>query len=144
MRAVTQVSKVLLCLSLAVPVLAQNPSAAPAKGGAASASAKPQGKKLKVDRFIAELDKNKDGCISHDEWAGAGLDVSNFTFLEQQAAKRDCVTAKELLIGPPPDGMDSNGDGYLTVAKMLAYSKAHPAPAGGPDGPPAGSGAQNK
>ena len=102
--------------------------------------AQPKGKMLNVDPFIAELDKNKDGCISHDEWAGAGLDEFNYKMLEQQGVKRDCVTKPELLKGPPPDGMDSNGDGYLTVAKMLAYSKAHPQGPGGPGGaPPAGA-----
>jgi hypothetical protein len=126
MRVLTKFSGILLCVGLATPILAQNPPAAPAK---------PTGKYLKVDRFIAELDTNKDGCISHDEWVGAGLDEFNYKMLEQQAAKRDCVTATELLKGPPPDGMDSNGDGYLTVAKMLAYSKAHPMPKGGPGGP---------
>jgi hypothetical protein len=140
MRFVPSLPVILLCSALAVPVLAQ----APPQSKSTQTGTAPKGTRLKVDRFIAELDKNKDGCISHDEWVGAGLEEFNFKMLEQQAAKRDCVTETELLKGPSPEGMDTNGDGYLTVAKMLAYSKAHPMPAGGPDGPAPANAAPQK
>jgi hypothetical protein len=104
-------------------VFAQPPQAATPQSQSATAPSQNTGKKLNVDRFLAELDVNKDGCISQKEWVGAGLPEFHFQTLSAQAEKSDCVTKKEMLIGNPPDGIDINGDGYLTVAEMIEYTK---------------------
>jgi len=105
----------------------------------------------KSDKLIAEVDTNKDGCLSKAEWVAAGLPDGTYSILEGQAAVRDCVTDKELTKGPAPAGLDTNGDGYITVAKLraqLAKNGSEPGgggaaggqggPGGGPGGAPGG------
>ena len=116
-------------------VFAQTPPAAAPQGQPSAAPSQSTGKKLNVDRFVAELDVNKDGCVSQKEWVGAGLPEFHFQALSAQAEKKDCVTKKELLIGNPPDGIDINGDGYLAVAEMIEYTKKTSGGGGGNSGP---------
>jgi len=87
----------------------------------------------KSDKLIAELDTKHDGCIHKEAWIAAGLPEGTYSILEGQAAVRDCVTAKELTKGPAPAGLDTNGDGYITVAKLKAQlAKSGTEPGGGP------------
>jgi hypothetical protein len=108
---------------LSTTAMAQQPQAATTQTSAPAKSEQDKSKKLNVDKFVDELDKNRDGCVSHSEWVNAGLLEFNFEALSAQAEKKDCVTKKELLIGNPPDGIDINGDGYITVAEMIEYSR---------------------
>ena len=113
MRISTIVIGIALSTTLSLPMSAQN-----------------TGTKLNPDKMIAELDANKDGCISRQEWAAGGLPDPIYSILEGQASKRDCVTAVELTKGDAPAGIDTDGDGYLSVAEMKAYTASHPAPDG--------------
>jgi hypothetical protein len=88
--------------------------------------------------MMAELDTKHDGCIHKQAWLDAGLPEAIYSTLEGQADKRDCVTGKELTKGPSPAGIDTNGDGYMTVEKLKAYVAVHgtePGTGGGPGGP---------
>jgi|WetSurSiteA1Bulk_404760.scaffolds.fasta_scaffold43695_2 hypothetical protein len=118
-------------------VLAQPPQVSSPQVSVSLASEQGRSKKLNVDRFVAELDTDKDGCVKHAEWVSAGLHEFNFQALSAQAEKNGCVTKRELLKGDPPGGIDINGDGNLTVAEMLEYQKkisGAPAPAAVPPG----------
>ena len=101
------------------------PQGAPGPGPAPGSAGQSSGVHLKPDKMIAELDTNHDGCISKKEWTSAGLPEAIYGTLEGQAEKRDCVTAKELTKGPAPAGIDTNGDGYMTVQKLKDYVKTH-------------------
>jgi hypothetical protein len=86
----------------------------------------------KSDKLIAELDTKHDGCIHKEAWIAAGLPEGTYSILEGQAAVRNCVTATELTKGPAPAGLDTNGDGYITVAKLKdQLSKGGSEPGGG-------------
>jgi hypothetical protein len=119
---------------------------APQVGGQASAQGGATASGMvyyKSDKMIAELDTKHDGCIHKQAWVAAGLPEATYSILEGQAAVRDCVTAKELTKGPAPAGLDTNGDGYITVAKLKAQlAKGGNEPGGGGPGSPSGQGGQ--
>lgn len=123
MRVAFIIIGIMLYTSLPVSVPAQPPQSSSPQSSTDAASNQGKGKKLNVDRFVAELDTNKDGCISHKEWTAPGLGDFHFQALSGQAEKNDCVTKRELLIGDPPDGIDLNRDGYLTVSEMIEFTK---------------------
>jgi hypothetical protein len=110
-------------LVFASSIWAQN--GAPPQQAPAAAEGQSQGVMLKPDKMIAELDTNHDGCVSKQEWTSAGLPEAIYNTLEGQAAKRDCVTAAEFTKGPAPAGIDTDGDGYLSVQELKAYVKNH-------------------
>jgi len=123
MRVAFIIIGIILYMSLPASVPAQAPQSSSPQSSTDTASQQGKGKKLNVDRFVAELDTDKDGCISHTEWIAPGLGEFHFQALSGQAEKNDCVTKRELLIGDPPDGIDLNGDGYLTVSEMIEFTK---------------------
>lgn len=73
--------------------------------------------------FIAEVDRNKDGCASHDEWFGLGLPKSAYDMLKDA---KGCVTLKAMTDTPAPPGIDLNGDGKVTVAEFLEFDRRGP------------------
>lgn len=87
-----------------------------------NATAKP----LDVTGFFADVDKDHDGCVTANEWYGLGLPKSAFDNLVDV---NGCITLAHLQSVAPPPGIDTNGDGKLTVAKFLAFAKKPPAPA---------------
>jgi hypothetical protein len=135
---------VILFTLASTSVQAQPPQPSSPQGSTAPTTQQGKSKKLNVDRFVSELDTNKDGCVRHTEWVAPGLGDFNFQALSGQAEKNDCVTKRELLIGDPPDGIDLDGDGYLTVTEMIGYTKitsGGSGPGSAPQGsmPPAGA-----
>lgn len=92
---------------------AQSPVSAPAPAPAA-------GKTMDVRPFIAAIDRNRDGCASREEWQRAGAPLSSYDMLKDA---RGCVTAEAMAKVPAPDGIDTNGDGRLTLAEMKAFDK---------------------
>jgi hypothetical protein len=82
-------------------------------------------KPLDVTGFFAEVDKDHDGCITAKEWYGLGLPKSA---LDNLLDANGCITLAHLQSVAPPPGIDTNGDGKLTVAEFLAFAKKPPAP----------------
>jgi len=78
------------------------------------------GKLMDASGFIAEIDRNGDGCASHAEWKRAGAPESSYQGLKDD---KGCVTAAHMNTVPGPDGIDTNGDGKLTLAEMKAFDK---------------------
>jgi len=105
---------VLFCLAIALPAFAQQPASGATQGGSA--------KKINLDKseLYNAIDKNKDGCMSYEEWHGAGMPDSSFKML----AKNGCVTAKIMEDnGDPSTDLDANGDGKITLEEFKAFDK---------------------
>lgn len=91
-----------------------------ALAAASAVSAQPAPRTMDVSGFIAEIDHNHDGCASRAEWRRAGAPMSSFEGLKDG---RGCVTAAHMATVPAPEGIDTNGDGRLTLAEMKAFDK---------------------
>lgn len=107
----------LFCLAIALPAFAQGPADAP-QGAAPGSSAA----KINLDKseLYKAIDKNKDGCMSYEEWHGVGMPDSSFKML----AKDGCVTAKIMEDnGDPSTDLDGNGDGKITLEEFKVFDK---------------------
>jgi len=127
---------VVVSLALAAPALAQNApaGAAPDQKGGATA-------KINLDKseLYKAIDKNKDGCMSYEEWHAVGMPDSSYKML----AKDGCVTKKIMEDnGDPSTSLDANGDGKITLEEFLAFDKKGSG-GGGQGGAPAGGGQQS-
>ncbi|MCA0242149.1 MAG: TonB-dependent receptor [Proteobacteria bacterium] len=87
---------------------------------ATAAAAQPAGKTMDVRPFFSEVDLDGDGCATREEWQRAGAPMSSYEMLKDA---RGCVTVEAMSKVPAPDGIDTNGDGRLTLAKMKAFDK---------------------
>ena len=138
MRTNSVIAAAIVCLVLEIPALTQNaPPPAPSQNGSASATTTVPKKKMNAERVIQELDTNHDGCVSHEEWKAAALGEDHYQAL---ANAKGCVTREAMEKNQPPAEMDTNGDGYLTVAKMKAFA-AKQSGAGPQSAAPQGQGA---
>lgn len=86
----------------------------------AQAPAKTAAKKLNIEPFIAEVDVNKDGCMSAEEWKKAGAPQSSFDSMKDS---KGCVMADKMRATEAPPDIDLNGDGKLTLAEMKEFDK---------------------
>jgi hypothetical protein len=78
------------------------------------------GKTMDVTGFIAEVDRNHDGCASRAEWQRAGAPMSSYEMLKDA---QGCVTAAAMGAVAAPEGIDANRDGKLTLAEMKAFDR---------------------
>lgn len=135
MRFLTIIFVLAICLSLSMPVFAQNPPQgdAPPQGGGMA------GKNFKVDLFVSKVDTNKDGTMSKEEWTAAGLIDTPFNMCDSD--KDNQITTAEMAACGLPEGMDANGDNALTVDEMIEFDKKMASGGGGPGGPAGPGGA---
>ena len=70
--------------------------------------------------FALEVDTDKDGKMSREEWTSKGLPISSFDGFEKG---RGFVTLEDYQKNPAPPGIDLNGDGKLTVAEFVEFDK---------------------
>jgi hypothetical protein len=112
MRIWTIIVEALICLALTVPVLAQGP---PPQGAGMAM------KNFKVDAFVKQVDTNKDGSMTKEEWKAAGLADMPFTLCDTN--KDNKITIKEMAVCGLPEAMDINGDGALIVNEMIEFDK---------------------
>jgi hypothetical protein len=87
------------------------------------------------DPLIAAIDTNGDGRMSYEEWHAKGMPDSSWKMLN----KDGYITKAIMLANGPPDGIDLNGDGVLTLAEFLEFDRRGPggAPGAGTAGPAA-------
>jgi hypothetical protein len=104
---------VLVFLSLAMPVMAQE-TPPPGPGMAM--------KPFNVEAFVEQVDKDKDGSMSKEEWKAAGLVDLPFTFCD--ASKDGILSAKEMADCRLPEAMDTDKDGVLLVDEMIEFDKS--------------------
>jgi hypothetical protein len=129
MRIWTIIFAAIVCMILAMPVLAQNP---PRQGAHLRKAAGMTGKNFKVDSFVSRVDTNKDGSMTKEEWKAAGLIDTPFTMCDSN--KDNKITTAEMAACGLPEGMDANGDSALTVDEMIEFDKKMAAGGGGPGG----------
>lgn len=76
---------------------------------------------LDISPYVAEVDADGDGCMSHEEWVvKAGAPLSSYDMLKNE---QGCVTFERMFNESAPGGIDADGDGRLTLAEMLEFDK---------------------
>ncbi|MFC1495670.1 hypothetical protein ACFL6W_10345 [Thermodesulfobacteriota bacterium] len=100
----------ILCYSL--PTLAQD---GPPKGPAMAM------KQYKVEAFVKQVDADRNGSMSKEEWKGAGLVELPFNFCD--ADRDDKLSKKEMGECELPEAMDIDSDDVLTVGEMIEFDK---------------------
>lgn len=103
---------VLVFLTLAMPVMAQD---TPPPGPSMAM------KQFNVDAFVKQVDTDKDGSMSKEEWKAAGLVDMPFTFCD--TSKDGKLSAKEMADCQLPEAMDTDKDGVLLVDEMVEFDK---------------------
>ena len=73
-----------------------------------------------VSPFVSEVDANHDGKMTRAEWQAKAMPESSFNMFEKG---RGYVTQFDYENNSPPDGIDLNGDGKLTVGEFVAFDK---------------------
>jgi Ca2+-binding EF-hand superfamily protein len=112
MRKMIKMIQTLAIVSLAIPVMAQD--APPPGPGMAM-------KQYNVDEFVKQVDTDKDGSMSKEEWKDAGLIEMPFAYCD--ANKDDKLSEKEMADCRLPEAMDLDGDGVLMVGEMIEFDK---------------------
>jgi hypothetical protein len=105
-------------MALAMPCIAQQ-GGAPSGGSGGGSSANTV--TLKVDGLFNEIDTNKDGKISKEEWKAAGL--LEMIFSKINASNSGSITLQELASTKLPETMDANKDGILSLEEWKAFDK---------------------
>ena len=70
--------------------------------------------------LITSIDVNRDSCASHAEWRRVGAPESAYQMLKDG---KGCVTVERMNAETPPPGIDTNGDGKVTLAELRAFDK---------------------
>jgi hypothetical protein len=130
-----------LLLFLSGECFAQATGAA-TQGGAPPAGAAPGGQsgaKLDQTPMFNEIDKNKDGKATAEEWKAAGAPDMIFQMVD--ANKDSQVTLEELSASSPPADVDKDKDGKATLKEVKDFMASMPAQGSGgaPGGAPGGT-----
>ena len=80
----------------------------------------------------ASIDTNKDGKMTKEEWLAAGAPIASFQMFTERS-KNDYVTVEEFLKETPPNGVDLDCDGKITIEEFHTFGLQGP-PGGAPGG----------
>jgi hypothetical protein len=109
------------------------------KGGTTTAGAAPGGQsgtKLDQTPMFNEIDKDKNGKMTSEEWKAAG--APDMVFQMSDANKDNQVTLEELNASSPPADVDKDKDGKATLKEVKDFMASMPAQGGGAPGSTAG------
>ena len=87
--------------------------------------------------IVDAIDKNKDGKMTKEEWLAAGAPIASFQMFTERS-KKDYVTREEFLKEAPPNGVDANCDGKITIEEFHTFGLQGPPGGGAKGGAPAG------
>ena len=87
--------------------------------------------------IVASIDADKDGKMTKDEWNKAGAPIASYQMFTEKS-KKDYVTKDEFMKETPPNGVDLNCDGKITIEEFHTFGLQGPPGGGGSGGAPAG------
>jgi EF hand domain-containing protein len=97
----------------------------------------PDGRKADASPIVDAIDTNKDGKMTHEEWQAAGAPEASWNMFmkKDKIRKQGYITREDFLSETPPNGIDTNCDGKITIEEFRATKKWKMGP-GGPRGAP--------
>jgi hypothetical protein len=97
----------------------------------------PDGRKADASPIVDAIDTNKDGKMTHKEWQAAGAPEASWNMFmkKDKIKKQGYITREDFLSETPPNGIDTNCDGKITIEEFRATKKWKMDP-GGPGGAP--------
>jgi hypothetical protein len=95
------------------------------------------GAKLDQTPMFNEIDKNKDGKATSEEWKASG--APDMVFQMADTNKDSQVTLEELNTSSPPSDVDKDKDGKATLKEVKDFLAAMPAQGGSPSGAAGGA-----
>lgn len=104
----------------------------------------PDGRKPDASPIADAIDTNKDGKLTHEEWEKAGAPEPSWNMFMGKADTKaqGYITRAQFLAETPPNGIDANCDGKITLEEFLATKKWNmggPGAAAPQGGPPQGA-----
>ena len=95
-----------------------------------------EGRTYDATPIVNAIDTNMDNIMTHEEWTRAGAPEPSWEmFMGMDKEKKGYITREEFLAESPPDTIDKNCDGYITIWEFRAFAQMGP-PGGAPPGPP--------
>jgi hypothetical protein len=119
MRSANTLIVSLFCLVLAAPVLAQDKLHQGVQQGGGSSGTPSDAIYLDPTPFIQEVDTNKDGNVSKEEWLAAGL--SNDLYSRFDKTDKGYITKEVMAAMYHPPSMDPEKSGKFTLAMLKAH-----------------------
>lgn len=102
------------------------------------------GKTFDANPIVDAIDTNGDDKMTHEEWTAAEAPEPSWNmFNEKEEVKaQGYITREQFVSEAPPNGIDTDCDGFITIEEFLATKKWNMG-GGGPGGPggPPGEGA---
>jgi hypothetical protein len=128
----------MLLAALAVSIaLAQAP-----QGSSGKCPPYSDGKKFDASPIVDAIDTNKDGKMTKEEWQKAEAPEPSWNMFmgKENIKKQGYITRQQFLDETPPNGIDTNCDGKITIQEFLATKTSMGGPGGGPGGGQGGPG----
>jgi hypothetical protein len=109
------------------------------------------GRNYDASPIVDAIDTNHDGKMTHAEWQAAEAPEAswNFFMAKEKIKAQGYITRADFLAESPPNGIDTDCDGKITLEEFLATKKwlmggpppgaAGGSPPGGPGSPPPGT-----
>lgn len=119
MRIVNVLIVFVFCAALAAPVLAQNNPPQGSNQGSGSSSTPTDAVYLDPTPFIQEVDSDKDGNVSKEEWLAAGLQDGLYSRFDKQ--NKGYITKEVLAAMYHPPAMDPDKSGKFTLSMLRAH-----------------------
>ena len=140
MRVFTIVFRSLFFAMLLVTMTVLLAMAQAPQGSSGKCPPYPDGRKFDASPIVDAIDTNKDGKMTEEEWkkAEAPEPSWNMFMAKEKIKAQGYITRQDFLDETPPNGIDTDCDGKITIQEFLATKTTMGGP-GGPGGAP-GSG----